>query len=97
MRFAICGGISYIYYPFFFLLQQSYIFQAFLPLEKGTLQIIPQFEFRDTIRVKTIKVMKSGTKLILPKLESSIREYLFFSLLLLYLLSSSIPPFLLSL
>jgi hypothetical protein len=51
------------------------VYQAYLPNEKGVLQVLPNFEFNGETRVKSGKVMKSGKKLLIPKLDSLVKEY----------------------
>jgi hypothetical protein len=50
------------------------IFQAYLPNEKGSLQVLPNFVYNDSKRVKATKRMMSGKKILIPKLDALLRE-----------------------
>eukprot|EP00026_Physarum_polycephalum_P005668 Phypoly_transcript_05703.p1 GENE.Phypoly_transcript_05703~~Phypoly_transcript_05703.p1 ORF type:complete len:452 (+),score=79.80 Phypoly_transcript_05703:409-1764(+) len=51
------------------------VYQAYLPNEKGSLLVLPNFEFQGGTRMKAIKNVKSGKKVLIPKLESLVKEY----------------------
>jgi len=51
------------------------VYQAYLPNEKGSLQVLPNFEFQGGTRVKATKIMKSGKKVLIPKLDLLVKEY----------------------
>jgi hypothetical protein len=52
------------------------VYQAYLPNEKGSLQVLPNFEFQGGKRVKAGKIMKSGKQILIPKLDNLMKEYI---------------------